>query len=89
MHVYMTYSYSVLKGVDCTCINYCFSFAAWHKCSVYPGHLNPAADMNDVKDLLAAEKQVTFEIDDFTIIKGLTLLIAAYYVFCKISGVIF
>ena len=42
--------------------------------------------MKDVKDLLAAEKQVTFEIDDFTIIKGLTLLIAACYVSCNIES---
>ena len=37
--------------------------------------------MKNAKGLVAAEKQVLFEIDDFTVIKGLTLLIAAYYVF--------
>ena len=30
---------------------------------------------------MAAEKQVLFEIDNFTITTGLTLLLAAYYVF--------
>ena len=37
--------------------------------------------MKNAKGLVAAEKQFLFEIDDFTVIKGLTLLIAAYYVF--------
>ena len=37
--------------------------------------------MKNAKGLVAAEKQVLFEIDDFTVIKGLTLLIAEYYVF--------
>ena len=37
--------------------------------------------MKNAKGLVAAEKQVLFKIDDFTVIKGLTLLIAAYYFF--------
>ena len=37
--------------------------------------------MEESKDLVAAEKQVLFEIDNFTITTGLTLLLAAYYVF--------
>ena len=32
--------------------------------------------MEGAKGLVAAEKHVLFEIDDFTVIKGLTLLIA-------------
>ena len=64
-HVYMIYSYSVLKGVDYTCINYCFSFSAWHNCSVYPGHLNPGCRYEGCKITFGCWKQVTFEIDDF------------------------
>ena len=37
--------------------------------------------MEGAKGLVAAEKHVLFEIDDFTAIKGLTLLIATYYVY--------
>ena len=33
------------------------------------------------KGLVVAEKEVLFEIDNFTITTGLTLLLAAYYVF--------
>ena len=39
--------------------------------------------MENVKGLVVAEKQVLFEIDEFTVVKDLTLLIAAYYVFVK------
>ena len=37
--------------------------------------------MEDSKGLVVAEKEVLFEIDNFTITTGLTLLLAAYYVF--------
>ena len=37
--------------------------------------------MEGTQGLVAAEKQVLFEIKDFNIVKGLTFLIAAYYVF--------
>ena len=37
--------------------------------------------MKESKGLVAAEKQVLFEIPNFTITTGLTLLLAAYYVF--------
>ena len=39
------------------------------------------SSMEESKGLVAAEKQVLFEIDNFTITTGLTLLLAAYYVF--------
>ena len=39
------------------------------------------SNMEGSKGLVVAEKQVLFEIDKFTITIGLTLLIAAYYVF--------
>ena len=39
------------------------------------------SNMEESKGLVAAEKQVLFEIDNFTITTGLTLLLAAYYVF--------
>ena len=37
--------------------------------------------MEGCKGLVAAEKQVLFEIENFTVTTGLTLLLAAYYVF--------
>ena len=39
------------------------------------------SSMEESKGLIAAEKQVLFEIDNFTITTGLTLLLAAYYVY--------
>lgn len=39
------------------------------------------SSMEESKGLVVAEKQVLFEIDNFTITAGLTLLLAAYYVF--------
>ena len=39
------------------------------------------SSMEDTKGLVIAEKQVLFEMDNFNITMGLTLLIASYYVF--------
>ena len=41
--------------------------------------------MEGAKGLVAAEKHVLFEIDDFTVIKGLILLIATYIMFILLN----
>ena len=77
-NMYTWYTANALKGVH-TYINYCFSFSAWHKSSVYPGHegfpeprlllFARQGTMKDAKGLVAAEKQVLLK---FTIYKEFT-----------------
>ena len=42
--------------------------------------------MEESKGIVVAEKQVLFKIDNFSITAGLTLLLAAYYVFYPASS---
>ena len=64
-----------------------FLHIAWDKSSEYSDHesvpmiFGRETSMKESKGLVAAEKQISFEIPNFTITTGLTLLLVAYYVF--------
>ena len=64
-----------------------FLHIAWDKSSEYSDHESVPmifareTSMKESKGLVTAEKQISFEIPNFTITTGLTLLLVAYYVF--------